>query len=104
MHLLPNGKVFYSGPSSSSALFDPSTTSWALNVATTNNSDARTYGFSVLLPLTPANNYDPKIIIMGEQSGHQPHGNHRHGGSVTMGYSVSSDWWGIIGADVVAAQ
>jgi hypothetical protein len=23
--------------------------------------------------------------------------------SVTMGYSVSSDWWGIIGADVVAA-
>ena len=35
MHLLPNGKVFYSGSGASSALFDPSTHAWTLNVATT---------------------------------------------------------------------
>ena len=69
MHLLPNGEVFYSGSGTSSALFDPSTTSWTRNVATTNYSGNRTYGTSVLLPLTPANNYDPKIVIMG---GHSP--------------------------------
>jgi hypothetical protein len=69
MHLLPNGEVFYSGSGTSSALFDPSTASWTRNVATTNYSGNRTYGTSVLLPLTPANNYDPKIVIMG---GHSP--------------------------------
>jgi hypothetical protein len=69
MHLLPNGKVFYSGPATSSALFDPSTTSWTQNVANTNYSNTRSYGTSVLLPLTPANNYDPMIVIMG---GHSP--------------------------------
>src|SRR5579864_1248052 len=68
MHVLPNGKVFYSGSGTSSALFDPATTSWTLNVANTNYSGTRTYGTSVLLPLTPANNYDPKIMIMGGNS------------------------------------
>src|SRR5215472_2104162 len=65
LHLLPNGKVFYSGSQTVSKLFDPSTTTWTTNVATTNYSGVRTYGSSVLLPLTPENNYDPKIIIMG---------------------------------------
>jgi hypothetical protein len=65
LHLLPNGKVFYSGAQTTSKLFDPSTTTWNTNVATTNYSGTRTYGTSVLLPLTPANNYDPKVIIMG---------------------------------------
>ena len=65
LHLLPNGKVFYSGSQTKSKLFDPSTTTWTINVATTNYSGTRTYGTSVLLPLTPANNYDPKVIIMG---------------------------------------
>ncbi|MGA8212551.1 MAG: galactose oxidase-like domain-containing protein, partial [Candidatus Sulfotelmatobacter sp.] len=68
MHLLPNGNVFYSGPGTSSALFDPATTTWTLDVANTNYSGTRTYGTSVLLPLTPANNYDPKIVIMGGNS------------------------------------
>ena len=68
MHLLPNGKVFYSGSGTSSALFDPSTTSWTLNVATTNYSGTRTYGSSVLLPLRPTDNYDPKVMIMGGNS------------------------------------
>jgi len=65
MHLLPNGNVFYSGPGTSSALFDPATTTWTLDVANTNYPDTRQYGTSVLLPLTPANNYDPMITIMG---------------------------------------
>ncbi len=68
MHLLPSGQVFYSGPSTSSALFNPVGNSWTQNVATTNYCCTRTYGSSVLLPLTPANNYDPKIIIMGGNS------------------------------------
>jgi len=65
LHLLPNGNVFYSGAQTTSKLFDPSTQTWNTNVATTNYSGMRTYGTSVLLPLTPANNYDPKVIIMG---------------------------------------
>ena len=68
MHLLPNGKVFYSGSTTSSALFDPSTTSFTQNVATTNYGGTRTYGSSVLLPLTPANDYDPKVMIFGGNS------------------------------------
>jgi hypothetical protein len=65
LHLLPNGEVFYSGAQTTSKLFNPSTQTWNTNIAHTNYSSARTYGTSVLLPLTPANNYDPKVIIMG---------------------------------------
>src|SRR5262249_11141044 len=43
----------------------PSTHTWTTNIAFTNYSGTRTYGTSVLLPLTPANNYTPKVIIMG---------------------------------------
>src|SRR5438132_7142635 len=68
LHLLPNGKVFYSGAQTTSKLFDPSTTTWNTNVATTIYGNARTYGTSVLLPLTPANNYDPQVVIMGGNS------------------------------------
>ena len=64
MHLLPNGKVFYSGATTQSRTFDPSTKVWS-NVATTNYSGTRTYGTSVLLALTPTNNYDPRVFIMG---------------------------------------
>jgi Domain of unknown function (DUF1929)/Glyoxal oxidase N-terminus len=69
LHVLPNGKVFYSGAQTTSKMFDPSTTTWNTNVANTNYSGTRTYGTSVLLPLTLASNYDPKVIIMG---GHSP--------------------------------
>ena len=69
MHLLPNGQVFYSGALTASKLFDPSTTTWNTHVATTIYSGNRTYGTSVLLPLTLASNYDPNVIIMG---GHSP--------------------------------
>jgi hypothetical protein len=68
MTLLPSGKVFYSGSGTSSALFDPSNTSWTLNVANTIFSGQRGYGTTVLLPLTPANGYDPRVMIMGGDS------------------------------------
>jgi len=42
MNLLPNGKVFYSGSTTGSNLFDPSTHTWTLNVATTNFSGTGT--------------------------------------------------------------
>ena len=51
MHLLPNGNVFYSGSTTSSAIFNPTTHTWTTGVATTNYSGTRTYGTSVLLPL-----------------------------------------------------
>lgn len=65
MHLLPSGKVFYSGSTTTSRTFDPSTNSWSGTIATTNYSGTRTYGTSVLLPLLPSNNYDPRVMIMG---------------------------------------
>ncbi len=65
MHLLPNGTVFYSGSTQRSSIFDPSTHTWAINVAITNYSGTRTYGSSVLLPLTPGNAYKPKVMILG---------------------------------------
>jgi|SRR5579859_1549991 len=65
MTLLPNGKVFYSGSTTGSRYFDPSTHTWSGVVATTNYNGTRTYGTSVLLPLTPANNYKPVVMIMG---------------------------------------
>jgi Domain of unknown function (DUF1929)/PKD domain len=65
MTVLPNGNVFYSGPTTSSAIFNPTNQQWTMNVATTNYSGTRTYGSTVLLPLLPSNNYDPKIMILG---------------------------------------
>ena len=68
LHLLPSGNVFYSGASPSSALYNPSTATWTLNVAKTKSGSNRVYGSSVLLPLTPTNNYDPKVMILGGNS------------------------------------
>jgi Domain of unknown function (DUF1929)/Legume lectin domain/Glyoxal oxidase N-terminus/PKD domain len=65
MHLLPNGNVFYSGSTTTSAIFNPSNSTWTTNVAQTNYSGTRTYGSSVLLPLTPANGYKPRVMIFG---------------------------------------
>ena len=65
MHLLPNGKVFYSGPTASSHIFDPVSGNWSLNVASTNYGGYRSYGTSVLLPLTPQNKYSAHVLIMG---------------------------------------
>ena len=65
MHLLPSGDIFYSGSTTSSRYFDPSAHTWSSVVATTNYSGTRTYGTSVLLPLSPSNNYKPVVMIMG---------------------------------------
>src|SRR3984893_11764463 len=64
MHLLPSGNIFYSGSTATSRLFNPSTKTWT-SVANTNLGSTRTYGSSVLLPLIPANNYRPKVMILG---------------------------------------
>ena len=63
-HLLPNGNVFVSGPNAPTLTFNPSNQTWT-SVATTKYGGTRTYGSSVLLPLTPANSYDPKVMLFG---------------------------------------
>jgi len=65
MSVLPDGKVFYSGSTAQSRLFDPVAKTWSGVIATTNYGGTRSYGTSVLLPLTPANNYKPVVMIMG---------------------------------------
>jgi hypothetical protein len=65
MHVLPDGNVFYSGPTTSSSLFNPSNQTWTLNIANTQYSGTRTYGSSVLMPLTPANGFKPRVMIFG---------------------------------------
>jgi len=63
-HLLPDGKVFESGSNRDSQLYDPATHAFT-TVATTIFGGTRDYGTSVLLPLTPANGFKPKVIILG---------------------------------------
>ena len=65
LHLLPNGNIFYSGSTTPSNIYNPSTNTWTMGVAATNYGGTRLYGSSVLLPLTPANNYDPTVMIFG---------------------------------------
>ena len=64
LHVLPNGKVFYSGSTTQSRTFDPSSNTWSGVIATTNYGGTRVYGSSVLLPLMPPN-YTPKVMIFG---------------------------------------
>ena len=65
MHLPPDGTVLYSGSGTGSRIFNPSTRTWSAVIATTNYAGTRTYGTSVLLPLTPANGYKPRVMIFG---------------------------------------
>jgi len=70
MHLLPTGHVFYSSGTSATIDFNPSTQNWTLVAWTSypgpnDPNGERTYGTSVLLPLTPQNNYGAKVMIMG---------------------------------------
>ena len=64
LHLLPTGNVFYSGPTNGSMMFDSTAHTWSY-VAATNFSSGRTYGSSVMLPLTPDNGYQPRVMIFG---------------------------------------
>jgi hypothetical protein len=66
MHLMPDGRVLYSGSGTGSRIFDPSTHTWSTGVvATTNYSGTRTYGTSVLLPLRVSSGYAPRVMIFG---------------------------------------
>ena len=64
-HLLPNGKVIYTGSGTGTRTFDPSTNSWSGVIANTLYTSSRTYGTSVLLPLSPADGYRPRVMIFG---------------------------------------
>jgi len=65
LHLLPNGNVFYSGSGTGSRTFNTTSNTWSAVMATTNYPNSRSYGTSVLLPLTPANGYRPRVMIFG---------------------------------------
>ena len=65
LHLLPDGRIFMAGAGVSSAIFDPASGSWQAGVATMNYPNERTYGSSVLLPLSAADNWRARIMIMG---------------------------------------
>jgi hypothetical protein len=62
---MPTGTVFYSGSGRGSRTFNPATNTWSAVVANTNYSGTRTYGTSVLLPLTVSSAYRPRVMIMG---------------------------------------
>lgn len=64
LHVLPDGRVFNSGGSPNSNMFNPSTRTWTLNFARTSTGLDRTYGNSVLLPLLPPN-YAARVMILG---------------------------------------
>ena len=68
MHLNTDGRVFYAGSGRGSRFFNPATNTWTAVVANTIFTGSRSYGTSVLLPLTPANGYRPRVMIMGGSS------------------------------------
>ena len=68
MHLSTDGRVFYAGSGRGSRFFSPATNAWTAVVANTNYTGSRGYGTSVLLPLTPANGYRPRVMIFGGAS------------------------------------
>jgi hypothetical protein len=72
LFLLPNGNVFYTGTGwfsssvpNTSSIFSPATQTWTMNVAKTVYTGDRKYGTAVLLPLLPANNYAPRVMLLG---------------------------------------
>ncbi|HYM74918.1 MAG TPA: galactose oxidase-like domain-containing protein [Candidatus Dormibacteraeota bacterium] len=67
MHLLPDGRLFYSAPGPTAKFYDLTTQTWT-DCCTTNFGLKRTQSTSVLLPLRPGNNYKPRIVIMGGSS------------------------------------
>jgi hypothetical protein len=67
LHLLPSGKVFFSGSTPSSHFFSPATKTWTLNVASFVYGHRRKAGSSVLLPLRAESGYLPRVLIMGGQ-------------------------------------
>jgi hypothetical protein len=68
LHVLTDGRVFNSGGSPNSNMFDPSIVPpkqpWTVNFRRTSTGLNRTYGNSVLLPLLPPN-YAARVMILG---------------------------------------
>ncbi len=64
LHLLPNGRVFFSGSSPTTRFFNPATRTWTTGPTTVYGGNRR-YGSSVLLPLRPQDGYRPRVMIMG---------------------------------------
>ena len=89
MHLLPERQCALFRLGHGSRIFNPATKTWSGVVATTNYAGTRTYGTSVLLPLTPANGYKPRVMIFG---GGNPatadDRNHRHVGDAARSGST----------------
>ena len=65
MHLLPNGNVFYAGSGRGSRIFNTITNTWSAVIANTILTSGRNYGTSVLLPLSPDDNYRARVMIAG---------------------------------------
>jgi hypothetical protein len=64
LHVLTDGRVFNSGGSAYSNMFNPSTQTWTVNFRKTSTGLGRTYGNSVLLPLLPPS-YAARVMILG---------------------------------------
>jgi Galactose oxidase-like, Early set domain/Glyoxal oxidase N-terminus/PKD domain/Divergent InlB B-repeat domain len=67
-HLLPSGKLFFAGAQTGSHLYEPSSNTWQLAVATTRLGLSRSAGTSVLLPLRAGEGYKPRVMIAGGRS------------------------------------
>jgi hypothetical protein len=65
---LPNGKILHAGPEPETWIFDPAAPATSPNwtyVNSTQNTEYRSYGSVVLLPLLPQTNYQPVVMTMG---------------------------------------
>lgn len=62
LHLLKDGRIFYSGSGTQSQFYDLTTQQWT--ACTCASASTRVYGTSVLLPLRPSG-YQEKIMILG---------------------------------------
>ena len=89
-HLIPDGRIFYSGSSETSRFYDPTKQTWT-QCCTTNFGQKRTQGTSVMLPLRPGNGYKAKIIIMGGSSSEDT--NPATNTTETIDLSASSPKW-----------
>jgi hypothetical protein len=102
-HLLPDGKVFVSGPNTNSQMYDPPRGTFA-PVANTLNPGRRIFGTSVLLPLTPENGFEPQVMVMGGFEPDKPRDN-KTGVATTelIDLSLKAPKW-VLGPPMVRAR
>ena len=65
MHLLTDGRVAYVGSGLGTRTFDPVTHTWSSVITNTLSTRTRRYGTSVLLPVSPADGYKSRVMILG---------------------------------------